>query len=325
MNVLISDLFSNQALARLRSDGRFVIQQCSPKDVSAERLKEVTVLVVRSRLKVDARLLENAPQLKLVTTATSGFDHLDLAALKNTGVQACYSPEANVESAANHTWTLLLALTRQLPAAMTALQRGEWREAVPRGELLAGKRLGLIGLGRVGSRVATIARAFGMSVMAFDPYIEAEHFSRLQVERAGQMEVLLAADVLSFHVPLTRETRRMINQATLPLVNPHAYLINTSRGGVVDENDLAQALDNGILRGAALDVFETEPLPQASKLRQRPNVILSPHLGAYTHEALEAASQQTVDRILEWADGRALAFSLPPKVPWYEESGFSTK
>jgi D-3-phosphoglycerate dehydrogenase len=274
---------------------------------------------------VDARLLSQAPQLKLVVTATSGFDHLDLTALQERSIQVCYTPEANVESAAAHTWTLLLALTRHLPTAAAAVHRGEWRDSIPRGELLEGKRLGLVGLGRVGTRVAEIARAFRMSVMAFDPYIDNETFLKSKAERAGQMEVLLASDVISFHVPLTKETRRMINQATLPLLNPHAFLINTSRGGVIDEADLAQAMDGGILRGAALDVFENEPLPRASKLRGRANVILSPHLGAYTWQALEAASQQAVDRIIEWADGHALSFALPPTVPWYVGSGFSTK
>lgn len=322
MKILISDIYSVEAMARLRADPRFEIVQCRHSEVTPEILADVDVWLLRSRNKVALHQLESTKKLKLVVTATSGFDHLNIADLEARGVTASYTPDANVESAACHTLTLLLALTRHLQPAAQSLKAGEWRDNVPRGELLAGKTLGLFGLGRIGTRVAELGKAFGMTVMAFDPYQEDAVFERAGVERAGQAEVFRASDVLSLHVPLTRETFRQINHTTLHNLNPDALLINTSRGGVIEETELCEALDEGILRGVALDVFEREPLAKTSKLRGRKNVLLTPHLGAFTTQALEAASHQAVDRVFEWADGKTVSTTLPLAVPWYHLVGF---
>ena len=321
--VLVSDIYAVEALARLRADSRLSVVQCTYDEVTPELLSDINIWLLRSRNKVGSHQLEKATNLQLVVSATSGFDHLDIPLLQQRGIVASYTPDANVESAACHTMTLLLALTRHLVPASQSLRQGEWRESVPRGELLAGKTLGLFGLGRIGSRVAELGKAFGMHVMAFDPYQEDAIFERFGVERAGQAEVFRSGDVLSLHVPLTRETFRQINHATLHNLNPEALLINTSRGGVIEETELCEALDEGILRGVALDVFEREPLAKTSKLRGRKNVLLTPHLGAFTTQALESASHQAVDRVMEWLDQKPVSTSLPLAVPWYELVGLN--
>ncbi len=319
MKILVSDLFSNTAIARLKANPKIELIQCLPKEVTTEKLKEISIWLLRSRTQVHKKLIDEAKNLKLVITSTSGFDHLDIEELKKRNIIAAYTPDANVESAASHTWTLLLALTRHLNMGFEAIKKQEWRESVPRGELLKGKTLGLMGLGRIGQRVAQMGLAFGMDVIAFDPYQSDEVFKN--IERSGQAEVFRASDVLSLHVPLTKETFRMINHATLHNLNPDAYLINTSRGSVIEETELCEALDEGILRGVALDVFEREPLVKTSKLRGRKNVILSPHLGAYTAEALESASHQAVDQVEQFLSEKPVANTLPLTAPWYELIG----
>lgn len=317
MKLLIADVFAASAVARLRADRRWSIEECMPNELTPESLQGASALLTRSRRNIDDRLLAQAQELQIVVSATSGFDHFDLQSLKSKGIVASYTPDANRESAASHTWALLLGLTRGLAPAIQALRQGLWRESVPRGFELKGHTLGVIGFGRVGSRVAEYAKAFGVQVIAHDPYVESETIHQAGVESVGQSELFRASDVISLHVPLTRETYRMINHATLHNMNPEAFLINTSRGGVVEETELAEALDEGLLRGAALDVFETEPLSKTSKLRGRKNVLLTPHLGGYTDAALEAASHQAVDRIMQWADGQSVSCTLPDCVPWY--------
>lgn len=316
--LLITDTFDGAALAKLKTqlECRFV----KSKDLrpTPEELKNINGLLIRSRTKIDKSLLDCAPNLKWIVTATSGFDHIDFKECARRAIAVSHTPEANVQSAAELTVALILNLSRRIPAALASVKKGGWRNDELRGLSVMGHTLGLVGLGRVGQRVANVMRALGMKVIAHDPYVDDSIFSDLGVERQGFSEVLVAADFLSLHVPLTRETHHMINHDTLRLMNSDAFLINASRGQVIDETALTLGLDEGVIQGAALDVFEREPLMKESRLRGRDNVLLTPHIGAFTEEAVEAASFAAVDRTIEFFKTGKAKDTLPLPLRWFE-------
>jgi D-3-phosphoglycerate dehydrogenase len=242
-------------------------------------------LIVRSRTKVTREILEAATRLKVIGRAGVGLDNIDVDVATRQGIAVLNAPGSNVISAAEHTLALMLALVRQIARADASLRRGEWERKRFQGIELHGKTLGLLGAGRIGSEVAKRARAFGMRVVAYDPYLAGERAGRLEIELVTLPELCERADIITIHVPLTDETRGMIGSAELALMKPAAYLVNAARGGVVDEGALAAALRSGRLAGAALDVFEEEPVAPDSPLLALGNVIAVPHLGAATREA----------------------------------------
>ncbi|HEX4925230.1 MAG TPA: hydroxyacid dehydrogenase [Bdellovibrionales bacterium] len=314
LRVLIADRFSAPALLKLKTTPD--IEVTHTLEPTPEELRAAEALVVRVRTKIDKAFLDRAPNLKFLVTATSGFDHIDVEEAHARGIQVCFAPEGNVHSAAELTWGLVIAAARKLPQAVRMLERGEWDRERVRGHELYGKTYGIIGLGRIGSRVSAMARAFGMQVLAFDPYVSQERFTELGCERLGMKELLRSADFLSLHVPLTPETHHFINSKTLELMSDHAWLINTSRGPVISEQELAIALDEGWIAGCALDVYEQEPLSVKSALRKRDNVVLSPHCGGNTHEAFERSSQAAADKVIAFAAGqKASGFVLDEA--WY--------
>lgn len=321
-HVLITDRFDIEALAMLRGDARLKVSIASSPVPSDDELATAEGLIIRSRTKIDPAFLERAPRLKVIVTATSGFEHIDLAAITTRGLTAMYTPEANANSAAELTWALVLACARRVPDAHRAVKNGDWRREALLGRELAGRVYGVIGFGRIGSRVARIAQAFGMKVLAFDPYVEDETLAAANVVRVSLEELLKSADVLSFHVPATAETRHMIHHANLEYINRGAILVNTSRGSVIAESDLIEAIEHGWVGACGLDVFEREPLPRHSALMNLPNVVLSPHLGATTSEAFSAASREAARKILAFAACATSSDRLPPEEPWYR-MGFS--
>lgn len=321
IKVLISDIFDVDALAHLRTIPQVEIIQTTPQAFDPEHLQDIDAWILRSRTPVDEKTLAQANKLRLVVTATSGFDHFDFAALKKRHIAATFTPQANAESAAQLTLNLMLSLSRGLHLGHHAIMKQNWREQVPRGFLLNEKTVGLIGLGRVGSRVAELLKPFNVKLLAFDPYVDNEKFIHYGAERVGRSEIFLAADIISFHVPLTKETQHLVNHATLRAINPDSYIINTSRGGVIHENELAEALTDGLIKGAALDVCEKEPLPGQSPLRGRPNVLITPHIGAYTKEAMQAASMEAADKVIAFFKGQEIADLLPESVPWHSQIG----
>ena len=213
------------------------------------------------------------------------MDNIDVRAATQRGIAVLNAPGANTVSAAEHTIALLLALVRRIPWAVESMRAGGWDRKRFAGVELRGKTLGAVGLGRVGTTVAQLARAFGMSVLAHDPYLPHERAQALGVELAPLDDVLRRADVVTLHMPLTDETRYVLNAERLALLKPGAVVVNTARGGLVDTDALLEALEAGRLGGAALDVFEREPLAQDSPLRRCVRVILTPHLAASTAEA----------------------------------------
>jgi len=282
-----------------------------------DRLADARAVMVRNMTLVDREFVEAAPNLKVVGRIGVGLDNLDLRALSERGVVVCYPPEENAVSVAEHVFALLLAFARHVPAADRSVRAGRWERSVYIGFELAGKTMGVLGLGRIGFRVAVRARAFGMRVVAYDPYLAPQHPSVTETgtELHSLEEVLRQSDVVTCHLPLTDETRGLLNAERLRAMKPTALLINTSRGSIVDETALYAALQQGVIGGAALDVREQEP-PRSSPLHQLSNVLFTPHIASWTRESLERVISTVagdVDRVLSGQPARNYAnFPAPP-------------
>jgi D-3-phosphoglycerate dehydrogenase len=297
--VLVTDGVSESGLASIRADERFeVLKIDDSRDPSFRAaLPRAHGLIVRSTTKVHQALLDKAPGLRIVGRAGVGVDNIDLDACTQRGVAVCNAPAGNTVAAAELTLALMLAMVRRIPAAEASVRAGEWARSRFRGAELRGRTLGLIGAGRIGGEVARRCRAFGMRVLAYDPYLTYERAEELHAERATLDAAIERADVLSLHVPLTDDTRGLIDAEALGRMKEGAYLVNVARGGVVDEEALAGALFSGRLAGAAVDVFETEPLDSDSPLRDAPNLVLTPHLGASTAEAQELVAGEIAEAV----------------------------
>ena len=213
-NVLITDRFSIESLVLLQQNSELhITKSADPKNIAEQDLKNAHALIIRSRTPITEALLSKAPNLQLIITCTSGFDHIDLDATQKWGITVMHTPNANIQSAAQLTWSLVLACANNLITAGKMLKAGEWKRELVTGTELSGRTYGIVGLGRIGSRVAEIAQAFGMTVIAYDPYQEDEVFEKLNLARSSYEEVLKSADVLSFHVPKTLETDHMLNRS----------------------------------------------------------------------------------------------------------------
>lgn len=253
------------------------------------RLRDAHGLVVRSATQVDAELLAAAPKLSVVGRAGVGVDNIDLKAATAQGVLVVNAPTANTISAAEHAMALILSQARNVPRADAALRSGTWDRTSFQGVELHGKTLGILGMGRIGSLVAERARAFGMNLIGYDPFVSPDIASRLGVQIVEDVSDLYAvADFITVHLPKTRETESMLDAGAFSSMKPGVRIVNTSRGGIIVEADLAEAVRNGHVAGAGLDVFAVEPLT-ASPLFELPQVVLTPHLGASTVEAQDKA------------------------------------
>jgi D-3-phosphoglycerate dehydrogenase len=298
--VLVTDKVSAGGLEPIRSDDRFEIVQVddSSTPAFAEALATAHGLIIRSATTVDAEMLDGAPELRVVGRAGVGVDNIDLDAATQRGVAVLNAPAGNTVSAAELTMALILSMVRGVAEADASMRAGEWARSRFKGAELRGRTLGLIGAGRIGGEVARRCRAFGMRVVAYDPYLTDERATELQVERMTAVgDVLAVADVLSLHVPLTDATSGMIDARAIRRLKKGAFLVNVARGGVVDEAALATALVEGHLAGAALDVFANEPLEPGSPLRSAPNLVLTPHLGASTNEAQELVATEIAEAV----------------------------
>jgi D-3-phosphoglycerate dehydrogenase len=302
MNILVTEPYSIPAIAQLQAAGHKIVEG------------KAEIALIRSRTRIDAHFLDQHPDLKLVVTATSGFDHIDWRETKKRGIVCAHTPEANAAAAAELTLGLLIAAERQLLPAHKNVRNGQWREHLKRPRGLEGHTLGVIGLGRIGLRVARLAALLDMRVIVYDPYIEDFH----GFTRTGFIELLRESDYVTLHVPLTKETKHLLNQPTFGEMNSDALLINTCRGPVVDENDLMTALDDGTIAGAAMDVIEREPPPPGHRLLKHPKLLLTPHIGAFTDRAWERASLAAVQKALQFARGETLSDTLPLSTPWFD-------
>ena len=298
-SILVTDNISRTGLQPLRKNDHFELVEINDSSSTDffDALTNADGLVVRSATKVGPDMLAGALNLKVVGRAGVGVDNIDLDAATERGIAVLNAPEGNTVSAAELTLALMLSVVRRVPGADASVRRGEWDRGRFKGAELRGRTLGLVGAGRVGREVAQRCRAFGMRVVVHDPYLTDERAKELRADRADLGAVLESADVLSLHVPLTDDTRGMINQETISRMKKSAFIVNVSRGEVIDEVALAVVLNEGRIHSAALDVYANEPLEDDSPLRGAPGVVLTPHLGASTLEAQELVATEISEAV----------------------------
>jgi D-3-phosphoglycerate dehydrogenase len=298
--ILVTEEIADGGLDRLRAAGHDVDIRL---DVSADDLPAVIAgahaLIIRSATNVTDEVLAAASDLMVVGRAGIGLDNVDVAAATKRGVMVVNAPQSNIISAAEHTMALLLASARNVPQAHAALVAGRWERSRWEGVELADKTLGVVGLGRIGKLVADRAKGFGMRLVAYDPFVSEERAKKMGVELLGLDQVVVESDFLTIHLPKTPETLGLINRDLLLKAKPELRVINVARGGIVHEGDLAECIRDGVIAGAALDVFSTEPMTE-SPLFELDAVIVTPHLGASTREAQDKAGD-TIATMVELA------------------------
>jgi D-3-phosphoglycerate dehydrogenase / 2-oxoglutarate reductase len=301
----------------LRAETGWVVDARSGRkpETLAVDLADADALMVRSATKVTAALIEGAPGLRIIARAGTGVDNVDVAAASGRGILVVNAPGANSISVAEHACALMLALSRTIPAADTAMKAGQWEKKRFLGTEVRGKTLGVAGLGRIGQEVATRARAFGMRVIAHDPYISKEVASSIGVELMTLDELCASSDYLTLHLPSTPETKHLFNDDRLSRCKPGIRLINTARGELIDAGALRRAIESGQVGGAGLDVFETEP-PTDWALAQLPQVIATPHIAASTEEAQELVGIDTAATVRDFLrDGTVRNAVNFPSIP----------
>jgi len=301
MKILIADNVSTRALEVLKAQKTWEVVFL-PKKANAtveEEIRDADALVVRSATKATAALLERAGRLRVIGRAGSGVDNVDLDAATRKGIVVMNTPGGNAVSVAEHTMGLILALARRIPEADSLLKRGQWEKKKLTGTELRSKTLGLVGFGNIGREVARLAQAFGMSVLASDPYVSSRLAEEQGVKLVSLEELLRESDFLSLHAAATAENHHMINARTLALAKPGVRIVNCARGELINQADLAAALESGQVGGAGLDVFETEP-PKDARLLNHPRVVVTPHIAGSTEEAQEIVGIRIAEQVRDY-------------------------
>jgi len=288
---------SPEVFERLKKIGEVVRAQNPP--LKAELLSQIIHeydAIVAGLDEYTAPVLEKAEKLKILARHGVGVDNVDMKKATELGIIVTYTPSANAISVAEHTFALILSLVKKIVQLDESVKTGEWARAKELGSELHGKFLGIIGLGKIGSTVAQLAKAFGMTVIVYDPYVKEEYAERLGVKLLTLENLLQISDIVSIHAPYTNETHHIIGARELSMMKKEAYIINTARGGLIDEKALIAALRNKVIAGAALDVFENEPPPPNYELLKMDNVIVTPHSAAHTRESVSRMTEMvTVD------------------------------
>ena len=298
MKILITDELSKEGIEMLTKDPQVHVD-VRPKISQEDLIKiigDYEALIVRSGTKVTAPVIEAGKKLRVVGRAGVGVDNVDVDAATRRGVLVMNTPAANIVSASEHTMAMMLSWARNIPWADVSVKAGKWERNKFMGIELSGKTLGIVGIGRIGGEVAKKAKAFGMKLIGYDPFISQELAVKLGVRLMSLEKVLEEADIITIHAPLTPGTHHLIGKAQFDIMRPHVVLINCARGEIVDEAALVEALQTKRIAGAAIDVFENEP-PKGSKLLELDNVVLTPHLGASTKEAQEKVSMEMAEHV----------------------------
>jgi len=329
MKVFLGEVIHPAAVALLEKSAEVVRPKDTSREAFLEALREVDGIIAR-KIEIRAEEMNHAPRLKVIARHGVGVDSVDLEEATKGGILVTYTPGANRESVAELTVAFMVCLARRIPQAQAAMQ------AMPKGELgqftallnrfnltgidLEGKSLGIIGTGRIGSTVARkCIAAFDMKVKGYDPYVSAEIMNSLGVKKEKRLEDMLPSiDLLTIHCPLTTETKGMVGKRELTLMKKSAYVINTARGGIVDEKALYEALLSGQIAGAALDVWELEPPDPADPLLNHPNVLATPHYAGTTEESLYRCGMTVVEEVLTTLQGKRPKYPVNPEV-WDKE------
>ncbi len=296
--ILVTDKLSPEAISIL--DEEHEVEQFldwEPRDL-LKKIKGFDAIVVRSRTKVTGELIDAADRLKVIARAGAGLDNVDVKRAESRGIKVLNTPTANLLSVAELTLGLALSLLRNIPEADRTTKAGRWEKKKLRGTEVSGKSWGIIGLGHVGQLVAGLLKGFDCRILAHDPYVSKEVAGGAGAELVSLDELMENSDIISIHVPLLDSTRGMIGKNELSKMNGSAIIINISRGGIVDEDALCDALEEGRIRGAALDVFEEEP-PEGSPLLTLKNAVLTPHLGAQTTDAQERVGREIAEKLIK--------------------------
>ncbi len=303
MKILVADAVHEEGINLLRKSADVEVATGLKKDELIEKMRDVDGLLVRSATKVTADVIDSAKNLKVIGRAGVGVDNIDINAATKRGIPVVNAPEASTITVAEHTFGLILALARRIPFADKSVKGRKWEKKKFLGLELRGKTLGVIGMGRIGSQVVEKAVAFGMHVIAYDPYVPEKAAKKMSTELSSLDELVKNSDFITVHVPLTDKTRGIIGEDEIAKVKDGVYIINCARGGIVDERALVEGLRSGRVAGAALDVFESEP-PFDSPLMEMENIILTPHLGASTEEAQRNASTMAAEGVLDVLENR---------------------
>jgi D-3-phosphoglycerate dehydrogenase len=301
MKIVVCDPISPKGIALLQQRPEFNVVVLPKRLTEAELLPVVSdavALVVRSETKVTSKVIAAAPKLRVVGRAGVGVDNVDIEAATQHGTVVMNTPGGNTVTTAELSFLMLLSLARKVPQAHATMVAGKWDRKLFQGAELAGKTLGVLGMGRIGTEVAKRAIAFGMKVVAYDPYLTEERARAIGAGYADSLDqVYTSADFITVHMPVTPETKNMLNAAAFTKMKPGVKIVNCARGEIIAENDLIAALESGKVAGAALDVFTVEPLPADHPFRKQPNLILTPHLGASTEEAQEKCGIEVAEVI----------------------------
>ena len=306
--ILVTEEIAEGGLARLRAAGHEVDVQLDLSQLLTH-IVGAHALIIRSATQVTPEVLEAGGDLMVVGRAGIGLDNVDVDAATRRGVMVVNAPQSNIISAAEHTMALLLSQARNVPQAHAALTQGRWERSRWEGVELADKVLGIVGLGRIGKLVADRAKAFGMRLVAYDPFVSADRARQMGVELLGLDQLITEADFVTIHLPKNKETTGLINRDLLMKAKPSLRVINVARGGIVVEQDLADAIREGIIAGAALDVFATEPTT-SSPLFDLDSVVVTPHLGASTREAQDKAGDTIADMVQLALAGEFVPFAV---------------
>lgn len=297
--IVIAESIATVGVDALKAAGHTVHELSGqPRDDLTAALREADALIVRSQVKVDAALIAAGPKLRIIGRAGVGIDNIDAVAAERAGILVVNAPDGNTIAAAEHTFALLLALARHVAKGDRSVRDGAWARAELKGFELRGRRLGIVGLGRIGRAVAARAAAFGMVLLGTDPAVSPTEATSAGVRLLSLDQLLRESDVVTLHTPAVDSTP-LIGAAELAKMQPHAVLINVARGILVDEHALAAALSSGGIAGAAIDVFATEP-PKDSPLLTAPNTVLTPHIGAQTSDAQVAVAREVAERICDF-------------------------
>ncbi|MDI6814645.1 MAG: phosphoglycerate dehydrogenase [Dehalococcoidales bacterium] len=315
MKILIAEPISDEGIDILRSYAKVDIKLGLKPEELISTIGDYEALVVRSQTQVSAKVIQAGKKLQVIARAGAGVDNIDVDEATRRGIVVVNAPSANTISTAEHTIALMLALARNIPQANAVLKSGVWRRADFMGTEIRDKTLGIIGLGKVGSEVARRAQGLEMKVIANDPYISADYARNRQVELVSLNQLLKESDFITLHVPLTASTKGLIGAKELTLVKPTVRIINTARGGVIDEEALAKAVKEKRVAGAAIDVFSTEPATK-STLFEEANIIVTPHLGASTTEAQAMAATDVARQVIEVFKGQPARYAVnAPFIP----------
>jgi len=317
MNVLICDPISPKGIAAFQARSEFKVTILDKRHSEAELLPVVAkmdAIVVRSETKITRKVIEAAVRLRVVGRAGVGVDNVDVEAATERGIVVMNTPSGNTISTAELTFAMLMSLARNIPQASASMKAGEWDRKAFSGVELHGKVLAILGMGRIGTEVAKRAQVFGMRVLAYDPFLSLARAKALQVELFETLdEIYKLADFITVHMPLTDDTKGMLNASAFAKMKRGVKILNCARGGIVHEPDLLVAMSINHVAGAALDVYEVEPLPADSPLRSHPNVVMTPHLGASTDEAQENVGIEVAEAITDYLANGAIrnAVNMP--------------